>query len=340
MLVNKDSLIIVTGATGFIGSNVLQALESSGYRHIVCCDNFGSGHKWKNVAKRSLVQYILPEQIHKFLNDHNAQIAAIIHMGAISSTTERNVDAIVVNNIHLTIQLYEYCHNHHVQFIYASSAATYGDGSNGFSDNEDMNYLGKLTPLNPYGWSKHTVDKLLMSQLATDKEQSQVVGLKFFNVYGPNEYHKQDQASVIFKFYNEIQATGNVNLFKSYRECCPNGQQKRDFVFVQDCVDVILWMLDHPDVSGLFNVGTGHARSFNDVVDLVIKYSGKDATMTFIDMPDQLKDHYQYFTQADLQKLRDVGYQKPTTTLEDGIRIYINEYLKKRNTFKYEPNYI
>lgn len=336
----KDSLVIVTGATGFIGSNVLNALESCGYCHIVCCDNFGCGHKWKNVAKRSLVHYIQPEQIHDFLNDHVAQIAAIIHLGAISSTTERNVDAIVVNNIQLTIQLYNYCRDHHVQFIYASSAATYGDGSNGFRDCDDMDYLGKLAPLNPYGWSKHTVDKYLMSHQAARKAQNQVVGLKFFNVYGPNEYHKQDQVSVIFKFYNEIQDTGNVNLFKSYRDGCPDGQQKRDFVFVQDCVDVIMWMLDHPDVSGIFNVGTGHARSFKDVADLVIKYSGKDSTVTFIDMPEQLKEYYQYFTQADIQKLRNVGYQKPMTTLEDGIRIYINEYLKTRNKFRYEPDYI
>lgn len=337
---NSQPLVVVTGATGFIGSNLLHGLESNGYRNIVSVDYFGCGEKWRNVANRSFVYYVHPELIHEYMNAHAHHISAIVHLGGISSTTEKNVDTLVHHNIELTIRLYNFCREHNIKFIYASSAATYGNGTKGFRDCDDLEYLSQLSPLNPYGWSKNTIDKYLMYEQAIHKPNNQVVGLKFFNVYGPNEYHKQDQASVVYKFYKEILVTNNVNLFKSYKEDCLDGMQQRDFVFVQDCVDVILWMLNHPDVNGLFNVGTGLAHSFKEVADLVIKYSERVASVTFIDMPEQLKEQYQYFTQADIQKLRDVGYQKPMTSLEDGVRTYINEYLKTRNTFRYEPNYI
>lgn len=247
--------------------------------------------------------------------------------------------SIVENNIKLTIRLYEFCKNNHIRFIYASSASTYGDGGKGYIDSDDIEYLNQLSPLNPYAWSKNYVDKYISYDRYVNKNKSLSVGLKFFNVYGPNEYHKGLQASVIFHFFLQMLQNNTVNLFKSNCADFKDGQQKRDFVYVRDCVDVIIWMLEHQEIIGLFNVGTGCASSFLEVVESIKRACHIECKIHYIDMPEKLKKHYQNFTEANLMKLRSVGYTKEFTSLEAGISQYVNEFLNKKNK-RYEPNYI
>lgn len=332
-------MIIVTGATGFIGSNLLSALEDNGYFNIVGIDTFGTESKWKNVAKRSYTYFVLPGQAQAFLEENVTKIKCIIHLGGISSTTETDVDKIVKNNIQLSVKLYEYCKKNNIQFIYASSAATYGIGTNNgdcFNDLQDIESLRKLKPANAYGWSKHCVDKYISNDRELENSQNQVVGLKFFNVYGPNEYHKGGQMSVVAKFHQQYTEYGKARLFKDKEsKYLQDGiEPRRDFVYVNDCVDVILWMLKHESVSGLFNVGTGHAQSFHDVAHLVAKHVGKEPEIEYIDIPETIQIHYQYYTCANIEKLRTVGYTKEMTCLEDGIKDYIENYLNRIDKYK------
>jgi ADP-L-glycero-D-manno-heptose 6-epimerase len=250
-------------------------------------------------------------------------------MGAISATTETDVDAILKNNVRLSLDLWAVATQHALPFIYASSAATYGDGSRGFRDDEDPEALAALSPLNPYGWSKHLVDR----RFATDARANRPVprqwaGLKFFNVYGPNEAHKGDMRSVVHKIYPKIAADEEIELFKSHDARYPDGGQLRDFVYVKDCVAVALWLLDNPGVSGLFNVGTGTARSFYDLAQAVGAALGREPRIRFIDMPTALRARYQYFTQADMRKLRAAGYTAAAWSLEDGVSDYVETALK------------
>lgn len=332
-------MIIVTGATGFIGSNLLAELELRQYKGLVAVDSFGVEDKWRNISKRIFPYLVSPQDIDSFIESNVQKIKAIIHLGGISSTTENNVDSIVENNIKLTIRMYEFCKNNHIRFIYASSASTYGDGGKGYIDSDDIEYLNQLSPLNPYAWSKNYVDKYISYDRYVNKNKSLSVGLKFFNVYGPNEYHKGLQASVIFHFFLQMLQNNTVNLFKSNCADFKDGQQKRDFVYVRDCVDVIIWMLEHQEIIGLFNVGTGCASSFLEVVESIKKACHIECKIHYIDMPEKLKKHYQNFTEANLTKLRSVGYTKEFTSLEAGISQYVNEFLNKKNK-RYEPNYI
>lgn len=327
-------MYIITGATGFIGSNLLAEMELRGYNDLVAVDSFGSEDKWKNVAKRGAVTFVLPDQLNAFLGKHKDSVKGVLHLGAISSTTERDVDKILVNNFQLTTGLYRFCRDNGIPLIYASSAATYGDGSNGFVDRDDLKYLSALRPLNPYGWSKNAVDKYIAADRLHNGNSNQVVGLKFFNVYGPNEYHKGDMMSVVRKFYDQFRSVGFVRLFKSHRPDFADGEQLRDFVWVGDCVDVMLWMLEHNDVSGLFNVGTGKATSYNTVVRSVAQSMGVDAKIDYFDMPDGVRNQYQYFTEADLSKLRSVGYHNPMTNVPDGVKTYVGSYLSKPDIYR------
>lgn len=321
-------MIIVTGGAGFIGSNILAGLEKKGYTDLVVVDYMGDGDKWKNIAKRELAAVVSPEKLQAFLNNHRDEIDAIIHMGAISTTTERDVDLIVRSNQELTWYLWEFCRDNGIRFIYASSAATYGDGENGFDDRDDLGYLNALRPLNPYGWSKAFIDRKVARNIAMGRPTPpQHVGLKFFNVYGPNEYHKGGQKSVVAHIFPVVQQNQEVKLFKSYNPDYADGWQLRDFVWVGDIVDVILWMLDHPNVSGLFNVGAGQARSFYDLAHATWDAMGMDAKIGYRDMPEELRGKYQYYTCANLDKLRAVGYTAPMTKLEDGVREYVQKYL-------------
>lgn len=341
MPMSKQELIIVTGATGFIGSNLLYGLEDKGYTNIVGIDTFGRETKWMNVAKRRCTYFVLPEQMPTYLESNKDKIVAIIHLGGISSTTETDVDKIVKNNIQLSIQLYNFCKQHNIQFIYASSAATYGITTNdwgSFEDVQDIEDLRQLKPMNAYGWSKHCVDKYIAADRKNVVSNNQVVGLKFFNVYGPNEYHKGEQMSVITKFYNQYTQLGKASLFKfdnhSRATMLDKGVPKRDFVYVNDCVDVILWMLEHKDVSGLYNVGTGLANTFQDVAYYVAKCIGKKPEIEYVEMPESLKIHYQDYTCADIRKLRYVGYKADMTNLYDGIKDYVNNFLNTTDKYK------
>lgn len=320
-------MIIITGGVGFIGSQVLAALEEV-ENNIAVVDVFGSDDKWRNVSKRRTTTFISPDSIFAFLEKHKKAIRLVLHFGGISSTMEKNVDIIVKNNINLSIDLYEYCIDNKIRFIYASSAATYGNGNNGLLDRDDVEYLDDLRPLNAYGWSKHCIDKHVWS--TDNRKQSQkngVVALKFFNVYGPNEYHKGNQCSVIYSFYNQLKKGNTLQLFKSYKPEFNNGEQCRDFVWIQDCVDVVLWMIKHPTVSGIYNVGSGTPRTFNDVANIISSVLKKEGTIEYVEMPEGLKEQYQYHTQANISKLRSVGYNLPMTSLEDGISFYIKDYL-------------
>ncbi len=327
-------MIIVTGGAGFIGSNILAGLEDSGYKDIVVADWLGTDEKWKNIAKRNLADVVLPEQLPDYLVKNSSKITAIIHMGAISTTTERDVDLFVRNNINLTWSLWEYCRDYDKQFIFASSAATYGAGECGFEDDASCAYLNRLRPLNPYGWSKAFIDRKIASVLATSgKTPPQQVGLKFFNVYGPNEYHKGGQKSVVAHIFPQVKNNDEVLLFKSYNKDYADGWQLRDFVWVGDIVDVILWMLIHKDVSGLFNVGSGEARSFYDLAKSTWDAMGKTPKIGYKDMPDGLRAQYQYYTKANLVKLRSIGYSREMTRLEDGVRMYVCDYLNREDSF-------
>jgi ADP-L-glycero-D-manno-heptose 6-epimerase len=328
-------MIVVTGGAGFIGSNLLAGLEAQGARELVCVDWFGTGDKWKNVAKRVLADVVRPDDLADFLAARKGKIETIFHMGANSATTETDVDSIIRTNIRATLDLWDWCTANGASFIYASSAATYGDGTNGFDDDPSPAALAKLQPLNPYGWSKHMVDRRV-ADLLRDKNAArprQHVGLKFFNVYGPNEGHKGGMRSVVHQV-QPVAAKGDAfPLFRSHREGIPDGGQQRDFIWVGDVVDVMLWLRDHPKVSGLFNLGTGHARSFLDLATAVYAALGKNAQIAWRDTPEAIRDKYQYFTQAKMERLRAAGYTRQFTSLEDGVRKYVLDHLVKEDPY-------
>ncbi|CAK0776106.1 ADP-L-glycero-D-manno-heptose-6-epimerase [Azospirillaceae bacterium] len=321
-------MIIVTGGAGFIGSNLVAGLEARGLTDIVVCDRLGSEDKWRNVARRELAAIIPPERLFEFLNDYRADIEIIYHMGAISTTTETDVDRIIANNITLSLDILRWCTRAGVRLIYASSAATYGDGSAGFDDESSIEALARLRPLNPYGWSKHLFDRRVARLVyEEDRLPPQWVGLKFFNVYGPNEYHKGEQASVASKLYPQIIMGEPARLFRSHRPDYEDGGQLRDFVWVGDCVDVMLWLYNCRFVNGVFNIGTGEARSFKSLALATFGAAGLTSNIVYVDMPEDLRDKYQYYTQANINRLRTAGYKKPFTSLEEGIRLYVQNYM-------------
>ena len=321
-------MIVVTGGAGFIGSNLVAGLERRGETAIAVCDRFGCDDKWRNLAKRELAALVPPERLFDFLDANAGQIEVIYHLGAISATTERDVDLIVENNFNLSVAIWQWCASHYVRLIYASSAATYGDGAEGFDDDGSLAHLATLRPLNPYGWSKHAFDRFVARAVKKgERAPPQWAGLKFFHVYGPNEYHKGDMASVISKLHPRIVAGEPARLFKSHRPDFEDGGQSRDFIWVGDCVSVMLWLAGASEVSGLFNVGTGVARSFKDLALATFSAAGLAPKLDYFDMPEALRDRYQYFTQARTERLRAAGYTTPFTSLEDGVAAYVREFL-------------
>jgi ADP-L-glycero-D-manno-heptose 6-epimerase len=321
-------MIIVTGGAGFIGSYLVKELEARGMRDIVVCDLLGQDDKWKNIAKRELADILPPDDLPAFLNDNAADIETVFHMGAVSATTERDADLIVRSNIRLSMDLWNWCAANDTALIYASSAATYGDGAQGFAGDDTVDGLAKLRPMNAYGWSKHAFDRRVARIVSENGPRPpHWAGLKFFNVYGPNEYHKGGMISVALKNFREISDSGKAVLFRSHNPDYPDGGQKRDFVWVGDCVDIALWLADHPSTQGIFNVGTGEARTFEDLARSVFRAMGRDADIEFVETPEAIRDRYQYFTQADMSRLRNAGYSLPSTSLEDGVGQYIRDYL-------------
>ncbi|MHA1109380.1 MAG: ADP-glyceromanno-heptose 6-epimerase [Alphaproteobacteria bacterium] len=314
-------MIVVTGGAGFIGSNLVAGLEARGERNIVVCDRLGNGDKWRNIAKRGLAGVIAPENLLAYLDGAGPDIRAVFHMGAISATTETDVDLIMDNNFRLSTDVWAVCARHGVPLIYASSAATYGDGGAGFDDDMSQAAQASLRPLNPYGWSKHLFDRWVAQRLEDGvAAPPQWAGLKFFNVYGPNEYHKEGQISVALKNYREVAAGGPAVLFKSHNPDYADGGQLRDFVWVGDCVAVMLWLLDNQGVSGLFNLGAGKAESFADLAAALFGALGKPVDIRYVDTPEAIRDKYQYFTEARMDRLRGAGFEAPFTALEDGVR--------------------
>ena len=328
-------MIIVTGGAGFIGSNLVAALEDRGNHDVVVCDRLGCDDKWRNLAKRELAAIVPPERLSSFLDAHRDTITAVFHLGAISSTTERDADLIVENNVHLSLQLWRWCIEAGCRLIYASSAATYGDGTAGFDDDGRPEALARLRPLNAYGWSKHVVDRRIARLVArSEPAPPQWVGLKFFNVYGPNEQHKGHMSSVVAKLYPTVMAGQPARLFRSYRPDYEDGRQLRDFVWIGDCVDAMLWLLDNPGVNGLFNIGSGRARSWLDLANAVFEAAGRAPEIEFIDMPEALRGKYQYFTEAPMDRLRRAGYPGQATPLEEGVRRYVQDYLATDDPYR------
>lgn len=318
--------VIVTGGAGFIGSCIVRMLNDRGIREIYIVDHIEATEKWKNMRNKTYVEYVNRDDFLSRLNEFK-DVEFIFHMGACSSTTEKNFDFLYKNNFEYTKTLWNFCAENNIRFIYASSAATYGDGSQGFDDESDIK---KLLPLNGYGYSKQLFDLWVEKELSkNNKCPPQYVGFKFFNVYGPNEYFKGSMASVIFQTYKKIVETGEMGLFKSYNDGYKDGQQLRDFVYVKDICRVIEFFIDNPEKSGLFNLGTGHARSFYDLASNTFTSMGLKPKISFIEMPEILREKYQYFTEARMDKLKKIGYIYPFYTLEEGVKDYVQNYLMK-----------
>lgn len=325
---SKRKAIVVTGAAGFIGRNTVAALNEGGIDNLLLVDSLGTDEKWRNLVGLRFENLLEPDEFLDLVAIKKASpdVEAVIHLGACSSTTETDAGFLLVNNYQYTRALCEWCLEKRIRFVYASSAATYGDGSQGYDDADDHTW--KLRPLNMYGYSKHMFDLWALRTGLFDR----IVGLKYFNVFGPYEDHKGDMRSVVIKAYEQILAGDEVALFKSYRSEVADGEQQRDFIYVKDAVDVTLHFLEQRDLGGLFNCGTGVARTWKDLATAVFAALGLQPNIRFIEMPEGLRAKYQYFTQAQIDKLRLVsGYRKAFTSLEDGIADYVKNYLIPRD---------
>ncbi len=318
-------MIIVTGGAGFIGSAFVWKLNQEGIDNIIIVDRLGTSDKWKNLVNLRFVNYIHKDDFLEMMDTDMVpfKIDAIIHMGACSSTTERDADYLWHNNFVYTKMMAEWALERDVRFIYASSAATYGDGTRGFTDNHKT--IDDLRPINMYGYSKQVFDLWVLRQ----KLEHKVAGIKFFNVFGPNEYHKGDMSSVILKAFHQIKETGKVKLFKSYKKEYEDGGQMRDFVYIKDCVKVMWWLYKNPKANGIFNVGTGKARTWNDLIKAVFTAMKKKTNIEYIAMPEALRNQYQYFTEAEMGKLKKAGCPVKFSSLEESVRDYVVNYLQK-----------
>lgn len=329
-------MIVVTGGAGFIGSNIVARLCAEDRRDIVVCDRMedAASGKWKNLAKHGIADFWQPEELFEKLERHAEAIEAVIHMGAISSTTEADADLIMRTNFSLSRDLWDWCVLRDARLIYASSAATYGDGDDGFEDRDDIEWLSQLRPLNAYGYSKYLFDQYAVKQADRGNAPSQWAGLKFFNVYGPNEYHKGGMKSVVAQIWPKVQAGEPVTLFRSHNPNYADGGQLRDFVFVDDIVGIIDWLLETPTVSGVFNAGSGQARSFLDLANATFTAAGKAPAVEYVDTPLSIRDKYQYFTEARMERIRAAGYSGQSTPLEEGVRRYVQDFLMKSDAYR------
>jgi len=322
-------MIVVTGGAGFIGSAFVWKLNETGRRDILVVDNLGHGAKWKNLVNRRMADYLHKETFMDLIlsGDEPWEVEAVVHMGACSSTTETDAEYLMENNYRYSRMLCEWALEKGARFINASSAATYGDGARGFDD--DPERIEELRPLNMYGYTKQLFDLWARDEGVLDR----IVSLKFFNVYGPNEYHKEDMRSVVCKAFSQVLETGKIKLFKSYHPDYPDGGQMRDFVYVKDCVAAMLWFLEHPEAGGLYNLGAGQARTWNDLATAVFAAMGRAPVIEYVDMPEILRGKYQYFTEARVDRLRAAGCDWPFASLEDGVRDYVQNYLSREDQY-------
>lgn len=321
-------MIVVTGAAGFIGSCLVSRLLQEGYKDIVVVDDFSNHQKDQNLAGKNVSAKVDRKDFINWLNNNHRFVQIVFHIGARTDTTEFNKEIFDELNLNYSKAVWNACVEFGLPLVYASSAATYGDGAFGYKDDHAL--IEKLVPLNPYGDSKNDFDKWALKQ---DRKPFFWAGLKFFNVYGPNEYHKGRMASVIFHAYNQIQKTGSMKLFRSHRPDFRDGEQLRDFVYVKDVCDVCLFLLNHRKNSGIYNLGSGKARTFLSLVNNTFLALGKKPEINFIDTPEDIRDKYQYFTEADMSKLKNIGYEKAFTTLEEGINDYVKNYLLQQKYF-------
>jgi len=326
-------MLLVTGGAGFIGSNVVAALNEAGRADIVVNDVFGSDSKWRNLGKRQLADVVSPGDLFRWLDGRKLDV--VVHLGAISDTTASDADLVIDTNFRLSLRLLNWCTSARVPFIYASSAATYGDGAAGFSDDWSAAALKRLKPMNLYGWSKQLFDLAVVERLAKkEKLPPQWASLKFFNVFGPNEYHKGEMMSLVAKRFEDARSGRSVKLFKSYRAGVGDGEQSRDFIYIDDAVAVVRWLMETPSVSGIFNVGTGKARSFRDLIAALFQALGLEPKIEYSDMPESIRGQYQYFTEADIGNLRRAGYNTGFTSLEEGVRRYVTLFLNTADRYR------
>jgi ADP-L-glycero-D-manno-heptose 6-epimerase len=323
--------ILVTGGAGFIGSNIVARLSDDEGLDIAVCDRLRAAEsgKWRNIAKHPITDLVCPEDLPAWLAANRERLDLVVHMGAVSSTLEPDADKIAQNNFVLSRMLFRWCAEHGKRLIYASSAATYGDGAAGFDDVQDWRALARLRPLNAYGWSKAAFDVFAAREAERGEAPPQWVGLKFFNVYGPNEEHKGPMRSVVSQIWPDVISGRKVKLFRSYNNDYPHGGQLRDFVYVRDVTEVVAWLAGTPAVSGIYNLGSGKARSFRDLAQAVFAAAGREPEIEYIEMPKALRDRYQYFTEARMDRLRAAGFAGASTSLEDGIADYVGAYLSQ-----------
>ncbi len=329
-------LVMVTGGAGFIGSNIVATLLERGEHEVAVCDVLGASAegKWKNLAKHPICDFVAPDDLFDWLEAHADELKAVVHMGAISATTEPDADLIVHTNFTLSRDLWDWCAANGVRLVYASSAATYGDGALGFSDADDLQSLARLRPLNPYGWSKALFDLYARRKADAGVAPPSWAGLKFFNVYGPNEYHKGGMKSVVAQVWPRVRDGEGVTLFRSHHPDYADGGQLRDFVYVKDAAAVAAWLVDQNSVAGVYNLGTGQARSFKDLAEAVYAAAGQAPSIAYVDTPETIRAQYQYFTEADMQRLRALGYTAPFASLEEGVGDYVAGYLSQHDAYR------
>lgn len=325
---DKHKVILLTGAAGFIGSYLLGYLNKKGFSDIIIADDFSEEDKWFNFDSKQFIAKVEREQLFEWLKKEQPQIDFVFHLGARTDTTEFDYSVHEKLNVQYSKSIWNYCADKNIPLVYASSAATYGNGDLGYNDDHEI--VEKLQPLNPYGISKNEFDKWALKQAAQPPFWA---GLKFFNVYGPNEYHKGRMASVIFHSFNQVKSTGKVKLFRSHKPDFKDGQQLRDFIYVEDVARVCYWLMENPIASGLYNLGTGKARTFEDLVKATFTAMSREPVIEYIDMPEDIRDKYQYFTEAGMTKLRVAGYEEKFYSLEDGVADYVKKYLLKKEYY-------
>lgn len=325
---NTKDIIAVTGAAGFIGSYLVGYLNKLGFENLILVDDFSDERKVKNLKGKKSAYKVHREQFFDWIKSHHGSIQHMFHLGARTDTTEMNYEVHKKWNLDYSKSVWEYCTQENIPLVYASSAATYGNGELGYKDDHDI--VGKLQPLNPYGRSKNEFDAWALEQ---KKQPPFWAGVKFFNVYGPNEYHKGRMASVIFHAYNQIKEKGSVKLFRSHNPEFKDGEQMRDFVYVRDVVSMCVWLMENHPENGLYNIGSGTARTFKDLVNAIFDTLQLPSQINYIDTPEDIRDKYQYFTEADMSKIRAAGYTESFNTLEEGVKDYVAHYLSKGSYF-------